>query len=460
MSFHHSDRDSLRAPYSQSDRLIARVLVRPVLRFAHTEVASASLLAAAAVIALVWANSPWHDSYEQLLHTEFGLTLGGLDLTLDLHHWVNDLLMALFFFVVGLEIKRELVHGELRDPRAAALPVIAAVGGLLVPAGLYLLLAGGTAPSGWGVPMATDIAFALGALALVGRGLPPSLTVFLLSLAVADDLAAIAVIAVFYSQGVQAVWLLVAAVSLLVAVAMNRAGVRWLAPYVLLAGLTWLATFQSGVHATVAGVALGLITPSRPFHRPVSAVPVLRKQLDAVVGRMPEDTEDVDEHELLEVARTARETVSPLARLETLLHPWSAFVVLPLFALANAGVRVVDAQAAELLRQPVTMGVLLGLVVGKPLGIFAAAWLAVRLRLGTLPAGASWPHVAGVGALAGIGFTVALFIAELAFTDAELIDAAKVGILAASVVAGLLGALMLRLSRRATPQEGLRGSTG
>jgi NhaA family Na+:H+ antiporter len=229
----------------------------------------------------------------------------------------------------------------------------------------------------------------------------------------------------------------------------------------VLAGVTWLATFQSGVHATIAGVALGLITPSRPFHRPASALPALRHHLDAVEARLPADTEDVDEHELLEAARTVRETVSPLARLETLLHPWSAFLVLPLFALANAGVRVVDAPILDVLRQPVTLGVLVGLVLGKPLGIVGAAWLAVRLRLGALPAGAGWPHIVGVGALAGIGFTVALFVAELAFSDDTLIDAAKVGILCASVLAGLFGGVLLRFTRGRNPtQPRLRGSTG
>jgi NhaA family Na+:H+ antiporter len=438
----------LAVPWSAREAPVPRLIARPIQRFTATEIAGGVVLALAAAVALVWANSPASESYHQLLETELGLELGGWELRLDLHHWVNDLLMAVFFFVVGLEIKREVVHGELRDPRAAALPVIAALGGLAVPAAIYAVLnAGGPGANGWGIPMATDIAFALGALALLGRRVPASLHVFLLTLAVADDLGAIAVIAIFYSQGVAAAWLAAAAAAALAIVALNRAGVRWLVPYVVLAGFLWLATLESGVHATIAGVLLGLLTPAHPFHPPRRAAKVLHGQLDTMVA-VEEAEPDVDEYEMLEVTRLSRESVSPLARLETMLHPWTAFLVLPVFALANAGVDVRDASVGELAGNPVTLGVVLGLVMGKPLGILAAAWLATRLRLGLLPAGAGWVHIAGVGLLAGIGFTVALFIAELSFTEAALTDAAKVGILVASAGAAVLGLVALRLAPR------------
>ncbi len=421
---------------------VRSAVIQPLQAFLHTEAASGVVLLLAAVVALVWANSAAASSYESLWGTELTVGVGRFSLTEDLRHWVNDLLMALFFFVVGLEIKRELVLGELRDPRAAALPLICALGGMVAPAALYLLFnAGGPGSSGWGVPMATDIAFAVGVLALVGSRAPTALKVFLLTLAVADDLGAIAVIALFYTRDLSLPWLIGAVAAIGGIVALQRFGIRTYGAYIVAAALLWLAVFESGVHATIAGVALGFLTPSRPLHPPESVSGLAEGHLERLQRKPPDGVADEDEQTtLLEVARLAREGVSPLARLEALLHPWTSFVVLPLFALANAGVRLAGDGAADTFADPVALGVAVGLVVGKPLGIVLAAFITTRLGLARLPRACGWLEIVGVGLLAGIGFTVAIFIAGLAFTEPAHTTAAKLGILAASGVAGVAGA--------------------
>ena len=427
---------------SKPPRAATSAIVQPLQAFLRTEIAGAVVLLLAAAVALVWANSPLHESYEQLWSTSLSISIGPFSIDEELRHWVNDLLMALFFFVVALEIKRELVLGELRDPRAAALPVIAALGGMIAPAALFLVFnAGGPGASGWGVPMATDIAFAVGVLALVGTRAPAALKVFLLTLAVADDLGAIVVIAIFYAQGLQWLWLAAAAGMTVVVLAMRRAGVRRYVWYVAAAVVLWLAVFESGVHATIAGVILGFLTPARPLHPPEAVSGLAERHLERLQLRPPDGIADESEQAtLMEVSRLATEGVSPLARLEAALHPWTSFLILPLFALANAGVRVVDTSLAETLMEPVTVGIIAGLVLGKPLGISLAAFLAVKLGLGRLPSGVGWLEMIGVGLLGGVGFTVAIFVAGLAFTDPVLTAAAKVGILLASAVAGLVGA--------------------
>ena len=442
-------------------RPLRSVIVDPVQSFLHTESASGVFLLVAALVALVWANSSAYGSYEALWTTEIGFRLGGFELTEDLRHWVNDLLMAFFFFVVGLEIKRELVLGELRDPRAAALPLICALGGMVAPALLYLVFnAGGPGSSGWGVPMATDIAFAVGALSLVGTRAPAALKVFLLTLAVADDLGAIAVIALFYSSGLSLPWLLGAAATAGAVFVLQRLGVRRYGAYVVMAAVLWLAVFESGVHATIAGVVLGFLTPSRPLHPPEAVSGLAEGHLEHLQTMPADGRADEDEQAtLLEVARLAREGVSPLARLIGLLHPWTSFVVLPLFALANAGVRLVGGDVGSVLGDPIAVGVVVGLVVGKPLGIMAAAFLTVSLGLGRLPRACGWLEMAGVGLLAGVGFTVAIFVAGLAFSDPAANTAAKVGILIASAVAGILGALFLALRDAGENPEEIAAST-
>jgi NhaA family Na+:H+ antiporter len=442
-----ADRNAdLRATWSRSDRRFPR-LVRPLQTFFQTEAAGGMLLLVSAVIALVWANSPWSGAYERLWRTELTFELGGLTLSHSLREWINEGLMAIFFFVVGLEIKREVVTGELRQPRAAALPVVAAVGGMAIPAAMYLAFNAGTeAARGWGIPMATDIAFALGVLTIAGRRLPSSLKLFLLALAIVDDIGAIVVIALFYSGGIAFDVLAVGAVLLVTIMALQRAAVRATAVYVALGVGVWLALLQSGVHATVAGVALGMLTPASPFQRP--------RAVSMEARRVADETEDepsppdADAHHWLWLAALSREAVSPLGRMEHLLHPWTSFLIVPLFALANAGV-VLDADAlGTAATSRVAWGVLVGLVVGKVAGITLAAWGATKLGLARLPQGVGWFEIVGVAAVAGIGFTVSLFVAGLAFTEGTDLDAAKLGILGASIVAGVVGAAVLSAAGR------------
>ncbi|HEV2930602.1 MAG TPA: Na+/H+ antiporter NhaA [Propionibacteriaceae bacterium] len=442
-----SAEEDIRPSWSDSARPVPRLVLQPLQTFLRTEEAGGILLLAAAVAALLWANSPWRASYDAIWHTQLTLGVGDWSLAEDLQHWINDALMALFFLVVGLEIKRELTTGELRDPRAAALPAIAALGGMAVPALLYLAINRTGEPArGWGIPMATDIAFALGVLAIVGRGLPTALKSFLLALAIVDDIGAILVIAVFYSGSIALTPLLAAGGLLALILVLQRLQVRWTVVYVLLGVGVWLATFQSGVHGTIAGVALGLATPAVPFQRP--------KAVSLEAHRIADDTVDnpvppvADAHQWLHLASLTREAVSPLARLEHLLHPWSSYVIIPVFALANAGVSITRSTLGEALTSSVTLGVVVGLVVGKTVGVTMFTWLATRTGIIRLPEGVGWTQLVGVAALAGIGFTVSLFVTSLAFETPVVQDAAKVGILAASLLAGLLGAVLLARSRR------------
>ncbi|HEX2119503.1 MAG TPA: Na+/H+ antiporter NhaA [Acidimicrobiales bacterium] len=418
--------------------LPGRKLPRPVRRFLDTEASSGILLLIGAVIALIWANSPWSASYNSLWHTDINMNFGRYVLEGDLHHWVNDALMVVFFFVVGLEIKRELVVGKLHDPKTAAMPAIAALGGMVVPALLYFIVnAGGDGAKGWGIPMATDIAFAVGVVTLLGKGVPASLKLFLLTLAIVDDIGAIIVIGVFYSSGLQFQFLAAAAVLVVAIVLVNRAGVVWLAPYVVLGAALWLVTYASGVHATISGVVLGLLTPARSY------VPA------AVAREWAQDLKDEPTpHELETMTKLARHSVSPAERLAHILHPWSSFLIVPIFALANAGVSIKADSFDTAGAAAVSLGVMLGLVVGKTLGIAGAAWLAHRVGIARLPEGANWGMMIGIAAVAGIGFTVSLFVAELAFDAGPLQDAAKIGVLAASTVAAIFGGVALRRSCR------------
>jgi NhaA family Na+:H+ antiporter len=416
-------------------------LPTPLAEFLHLEAAGGIVLVAATLVALVWANSPWQDSYQTFWSTSLDISLGSHSLDLTLQGWVNDGLMAIFFLVVGLEIKRELVEGELNDRRRAALPAIAAVGGMVAPALIYVAITvGGEGGRGWGIPMATDIAMAVGVLSLLGSRVGPSLKLFLLALAIVDDIGAIAVIAIFYSDGINLGALAVAVAIIVVVAVARRLGVRPTPVYVALGGGLWLALHEAGLHATIAGVVMGLMAPTRPIRR----------------------REDVSDDKLRDVStpETARETVvlaresvSVVAWLEHLLHPWTSFVIVPVFALANAGVVLSARALCDAATSRVTYGVVVGLVVGKLVGISVFAWLAVRLRIGTLPDGVGWSGIVGVAAVAGIGFTVSIFVTGLAFTDADLQDQAKIGILAASVVAGALGGVLVR---RATAGQSTR----
>ncbi|MGH2945789.1 MAG: Na+/H+ antiporter NhaA [Solirubrobacteraceae bacterium] len=432
------------SPWAQSDRPVVRRVVRPLELFVSQEAGSGAILMVAAIAALVWANvAP--DSYQQFWGTETAAGVAAVELHLDLRDVVNDLFMAVFFYVVALEVKREFIFGALRDRSYAALPVAAAFG-TMVGAGLTYVavnLIGDGNMDGWAIPIATDIAFALAALGLVGRRAPAELRTFLLTLAVVDDLATIAVIAVFYSQGVSFAWLAGGVLALGATVGMQRIGVRAITPYVLAAAAVWLAMHESGVHATIAGVALGFVTPSRPFYPRRATGETIADQLGRVVA---EPDEEVSAATMSEVSRLSREAVAPLIRMEHALHPWSAYVVLPIFALANAGVEVTPGGVGDALTGPVGLGILLGLVVGAPIGGILMPLGVARLTGATLPGRLDWPAIAAMAPLKGIGFTVAIFISILAFDDEALQAQATLAILVASLLAGLIGvgALLVR----------------
>lgn len=421
-----------------TDRLLARRLARPVARFLSIEASSGILLLVATVVALVWANSPWKNSYASFLNAEVILDAGPVGFHLTVQEFVNDALMAFFFFVAGLEIKRELVKGELRDRRAAALPIIAALGGMVVPALIYYLFNAGTPTAhGWGIPMATDIAFAVGIVSLLGNRVPVALKLFLLTLAVADDLGAIGVIAVFYSQSVRFAWL-GAAVALLVLVWFMRRRRIWYGPlYFAIAVVVWYCMLKSGVHATVAGVAMGFLTPTDPLRPDLDAEAIA----DRLENRAELSAEDVQHASFL-----IRESVPVGERLVDRLLPWTSYVIIPIFALCNAGILLTGEALRQAAGSSVTWGVALGLVVGKTVGVCGAALLAIRLGIAVRPRGATNLHMLGIAMAAGIGFTVALFVTGLAFDEPTFTDQAKVGILLASAVAAVLSGLVLRLA--------------
>lgn len=427
--------------YLASDKPLARLVARPVREFLHIEASGSILLLVAATAALVWANSPWASSYDAFWHTTVGIDIGSFRLEESLQHWVNDALMVIFFFVVGLEIKYELVTGGLRDPKTAALPIVAAFGGMLVPAGLYLLIAGGGAGSaGWGIPMATDIAFAVGVLGLLGRRIPSAARLFLLTLAIVDDIGAIIVIAAFYTEDLHLEWLALALVLLAVMVALRALRVWALWVYAVLGFFVWFAMLESGVHATLAGVAIGLITP---------ATSLLKEDVARRYASRALRDRHLDPEELSRMRFLLNESVPVVERLQTSLHPLSSYVVLPIFALANAGVPLGGGALGDALTSTVGLGIAAGLVLGKPLGIVLACLVAVRLGLGRLPDRTTWPMVAGLGSVAGIGFTVSIFIAGLSFPGSETLTTdAKVGILVASLVAAVIGTVLLLLSTR------------
>ena len=434
-----------RLPDEPIDRLI-----EPIERFLHVEAAGGIVLLACTVAALVLANSPLSEAYLHLWETEVGFQVGRLQVSHSLHHWINDGLMALFFFVVGLEVKRELVLGELRDPQRAALPVVAAIGGMVVPAAIYLALRAGT-PSqrGWGIPMATDIAFVVGCMAVLGSRVPHGLRIMILTLAIVDDIGSILVIAFGYSTGIHPGPLLVGAGGLVLVVLLARLGVRSFGIYTLVGLLIWFAFQESGVHATIAGVLLGMLTPARP-HLSESAFAAFLQRVGEVV-RGGGWTHGRDRPASVRALRQiTRETVSPLEYLESVLHPWVGFGIMPVFALANAGVPLHLASVSD----PTALAIAAGLVIGKPVGIVLCSWIAVRGRLARLPDGVDWRAIAGGGVLAGIGFTMALFIAGLALDGATL-AAAKVGILGASALAATIGLATLA---RVLPEEPGRGA--
>ena len=421
----------------------------PFQEFFRTEAAGGALLVACASAALAVANSPWADAYHAVWSTHVGISVGsGHALGLTVHQWINDGLMAVFFLLVGLEIKREVRAGELASPRQAALPIAAALGGMAIPALTYALAnGGGAAMRGWAIPTATDIAFALGVLALVAPNAPRGLKVFLAALAIVDDMGAVLMIAVFYTRDI--VWgaLGIAGLFLLVLVTLNWLRVRSLTPYLLLGLGLWFFVHQSGVHATIAGVLLAFTIPTRTRINATEFSTQARDLLDhferTETGDLLVLTSKGQQDAIVGLERASEAVTAPLLRLEHALHGFSAYVVMPLFAFSNAGVHLGGAAP-----DGVTLAVFLGLTIGKPLGITGAAVAAVRLRLASLPAGVTWPLLHGCAWLGGIGFTMSLFIAGLAFPGSALLDSAKVGILAGSVSAAVAGAVIIR---RSTP---------
>ena len=425
--------------------------------FVHWEAAGSILLLLCTVAALAWANSPWFESYFHLQHTKISVAWGEANLSLSLHHWINDGLMVIFFFVVGLEIKREVVLGQLSSVKRSILPVAGALGGMIVPAAFYVALnAGGEGSRGWGVPMATDIAFALGILALFGKRVPIGLKVFLTALAIADDLGAVLVIALFYTDQILFVPLVVAGVFLLLIFAAIVFRVRRPGIYILLIVGVWLGVFLSGVHATVAGILVAFLVPVRTRLDPkqkldeAEASIAKLKESHLTAESMIENRAQLDA--INELRESAEEMTPPGLALEHYLHPVQVFLVLPLFAFFNAGVRV-DDKILETLTNPISLGIIAGLFFGKQIGVTVFSWLAIKSKKADLPDGVNWLQIYGTSCLAGVGFTMSLFVAELAFKDEAHIAEAKLGIICASVLSGIVGALILRKALPKAPPE-------
>lgn len=418
------------------DRPIQR-LQRPFAAFLHVESASGVFLLICTAVALIAANSPYAAAYDHFWHQEVRVAIGQFELSYPLSHWINDGLMVVFFFVIGLEIKRELVIGELSDPKKVVLPVAAALGGVVVPVAVYLAFEyGKPGQSGWAVPMATDIAFVVGCMSLLGNRIPHGLKVLMLSLAIVDDLMAVLVIALFYTSSIGTAWLAGALVGLVVVVAMNRLGVRSIGFYFLVGVWVWLCTLKSGVHPTIAGVILGLLTPANPWLGGQKFMGFLRHTDETL--RSEGTTLDRARAIVADLSFASREAVSPLFRLETGLHPWVAFFIMPVFALANAGVEI----DLAMVTQPVAVAVAAGLFFGKGAGIFSAAWITEKLGWAARPEGVSWSILAGAALLGGIGFTMALFIASLGLTGDLLVEA-KIGIIIGSFLSACVGLFVL-----------------
>jgi NhaA family Na+:H+ antiporter len=419
-------------------------------RFFHSEVSGSFVLMACTIVALAWANSPWSQNYVDFTHIEVGFSWGGASLYMSLQHWINDALMAIFFFVVGLEVKREILIGQLSTLRKAALPVSAAIGGMLVPAGFYYAMnAGGPAAQGWGIPMATDIAFALGLLALFGSRAPIGLKVFLTALAIADDIGAVLVIAFFYTGSLKFGALALAGVFMLLIAGARAVGIRRSGIYLILAIGVWLSVLTSGIHATVAGILVAMLVPIRAKIEPEKFMQRAKDRLteleSAILTRDSMVSDDAQLHALDDIHEATGDMIPPGIALEHRLHPVQSFLILPLFALFNAGVYL-GGDALGQTTDPIAVGIICGLVLGKQIGVLGFSWISIKSGLADLPDGVSWLHIWGASCLAGVGFTMSLFIAELAFDDPIQIGKAKLGILEASLVAGVIGYWILSWS--------------
>jgi NhaA family Na+:H+ antiporter len=423
-------------------RLVSERAFHTLQKFLHIEAVSGMALLAAALVALVWANSPAAQSYHDLWHAPLSFGIGPFVVSKSLHFWINDALMTVFFLVVGMEIRREIHEGALADPRSAMLPIAAALGGVAVPALIYLALNGAPVQrDGWAIPTATDIAFAVGILALLGKSVPINLRIFLLALAIIDDIVAILIIALFYSGGLDYAGLGIAAAGIVLVLALQVAGIGSAFAYVVPGAILWVGLLKAGAHPTLAGVMLGMMTPVLGFAGRERSLSIAEGAVDAI--RRAASTSPVSAERVFAAAQrlriAQRELVAPVTRVQMTLHPWVAYIVMPLFALANAGVSLDGLDLGRADAQHVLAGVLLALVVGKPVGVVLATWLMVRFGGGSLPAGVSWTGVLLAGLLAGIGFTMSIFIGTLAFADPVLLGAAKLGVLLASATAAAAG---------------------
>jgi NhaA family Na+:H+ antiporter len=421
----------------------------PFEHFLHAQTTTGLVLMFMTVVALVLANSPLADGYMHFFHTKIDLNVGSWKLSHSIHHWINDGLMAIFFFLIGLEIKREILVGELSNIKVAILPIVAAIGGMVIPALIYIAInAGGEGASGWGIPMATDIAFAISALVLLGKRVPTTLVTFLVALAIVDDLGAVLVIAIFYTDTIHMLPLLLAGGSFLVLVAFNRFGIHMILPYFVVGLLMWFFMLESGVHATIAGVIAAMAIPSKPKLNPLNFSESTRELLnDYDKYKVCEDhTMHENQKAILQNIKDKIDSIgTPAARLENDLHLMVALVIIPLFALANAGIAIDFGSIGSTIVEPVSLGIIAGLVLGKVLGVFGVSWLAIKLGIARLPEGSTMSQIFGVAFLAGIGFTMSIFVADLAFVNSpELVFQAKVGILSASLFAGLFGFFWLK----------------
>jgi NhaA family Na+:H+ antiporter len=435
--------DGLRLPWSRSERPLPRRLIRPIQTFLETELAGGVLMIAALVAALAWANSPFRSTYDEFWGTELAIHVGRWAIAVGLGGWIRDGLMSLFFLVAGLEIKREIRTGELRNPGALLLPLVAAISGMVVPASIYLAVTLGTpGRSGWGAAMPTDIALAFGVVAIAAPRCPPGLRLLVLSLAIADDLGTIVVVALFYSQHVELASVLLALLLLLAVFVAERVGIRATVVYLALGVGAWVALHGSGVSPTLAGVALGLLTPAVPFQRPRAVSREAHRIADETVDDpIPPDA---DAAQWITLARLSRQAVSPLARLEQFLHPWTSYLIVPAFVLASAGVWFGRPGLLSGAPARVILGIVAARVIGKPLGIVGAVLLAVRFGVARPLAGVTTRHLLGMGMAAGIPFSVSLFVGELAFGGSALTDACRVGVIVSAIVAGALAFPILR----------------
>ncbi|MCB0390515.1 MAG: Na+/H+ antiporter NhaA [Bdellovibrionales bacterium] len=437
---------------------VVKKIFTPIEDFLRTETSSGLILMGVTIIALIWANSPFYHLYHNFIEMNVGFTIGSLVVSKTIHHWVNDGLMVVFFFVVGLEIKRELIQGELSTPKKAALPMFAAIGGMVFPAIIYAIFNhGGPGASGWGIPMATDIAFAVGVLSLMSRKVPFSLKIFLLALAIVDDLGAVLVIAFFYTDHIVASSLGIAMLTFVMTYVLRVAGIRNILVYIVLGIIAWFAVLSSGVHSTIAGVILGLMTPLQAFYDRFNLAEMLKDTVDDLIKELnTDDREDNVKNNLSSKAKDhvykiqhfSHESISPLDRLIHALHPWVSFLIMPIFAFVNAGVRIEGISFDSFVANDISLGVVLGLLFGKPIGVLLFSMLAVKTGIARLPRNVTWLHMTAVGFLAGIGFTMALFVAHLALETGPVLETySKLGILTASLLAGAIGSGLLTFTK-------------